>query len=86
MLWVPESLKFIPVLCLGGKFRGRRISRYPSSTPFPFLFWGLLKLNVRKKGSLIIRVLLGNLNLCAGMAADQLGGWFSAEGLEFRGI
>ena len=42
---------------------GFRVSRYPSSTLFPFLFGGLLikKLNSRKKGSLIIKGLLGNL-------------------------
>ena len=38
-------------------------TRYPSSTLLPFLFWGLLmKLNSRKKGTLIIKGLLGNLD------------------------
>ena len=37
-------------------------SRYPSSTLLPFLFWvSLLKLNSRKKGTLIINGLLGNI-------------------------
>ena len=39
-------------------------SRYPSSTLLPFLFGvSLLKLNSRRKGTLIIKGLLGNLDL-----------------------
>ena len=35
--------------------------RYPSSTLFPFLLWGLLiNLNIKEKGALIIKGLLGN--------------------------
>ena len=40
------------------------LSRYPSSTLFPFLFWGqfsLLKLDISKKGTLAILGLLGSL-------------------------
>ena len=38
------------------------LTRFPSSTLLPFFFWvPLLKPNSRKKGTLIIKGLLGNL-------------------------
>ena len=36
-------------------------SRYPSSTLFPFFGVSLLKLNLRKQGTLIVKGLLENL-------------------------
>ena len=43
-------------------------SRFPSSTLLPFFFWvRLLTPNSRKKGTLIIKGLLGNLVLIAGI-------------------
>ena len=45
-----------------GKMELRNESRYPSSALLPFYFGvSLLKLNSRKKGTLIISGLLGNL-------------------------
>ena len=64
-LWVPLPIHelqrgyCLPVEdCIDG------MSRYPSSTLLPFLFWvSLLKLNSRKKGSLSINGLLGNIDV-----------------------
>ena len=48
----------------GGRGAGFVIARLPSSTLLPFLFGGvsLLKPTLRKKGTLIIKGLLGNLD------------------------
>ena len=60
-----------------------KITRFPSSTLLPFFFWGpLLKPNCGKKGALIIKGLLGNLDyeteqeegqraISCGLAADR---------------
>ena len=57
--------------------RSRRVhqqTNYPGSTFFPFYFGiSLLKLNIRKKGTLVIEGLLGNL-----------ANGFDIQGLGFR--
>ena len=45
-----------------------KVPRYPSSSLFPFFYFGvsLLKLSCRKKGTLILNGLLGNLGSALG--------------------